>query len=495
MGIVFRQSIKTTIVTLTGAVLGALVVFLNSHLLSQDQYALVTIIITSAAVSQMLVMMGTANLISVYTQRYKYEDERRKGLLSIGVGVTLIGSLLFFLLLLLLKEQVLGWYKESDRPLLEKYYLLMPLLVTIWSMVTVFDQYLIAHVKIAISAFSREVLLRLCNITLLCMLFLGYISFNQYIVGNVLIYIVPLIILVYISSRTRGFGFTTNLKVFSKKEYRDMAHFSVFHLLTGASLVILNFVDTLLVGPLDPNGIESTAPYSVSVFIASVMFMPYRAMSTSSLPILNQAYIEKDIKKVRDLFSRAGVNIFIAAIAMFVLIALNLDNAIAILPETYSSVKYLVLILMIGKVLDMATGLNNELISISKYYKFNFRVALLLLIMVFILDRIFIPAYGTIGAAWVATFSLAVFNGIKMIFLYKKMKLHPFTGKSWRVLLAGAIAAIAGYLCPYILHPIIDAVVRSIIIMVVYSSALLWLKPSEDLNSFFSNIIKNKRLF
>lgn len=495
MGIVFRQSIKTTLVTLTGAMLGALIVYLNSHLLSQDQYALVTIIITSAAVAQMVVMMGTANLVSIYTQRYKYEDERRKGLLSIGIGTTAIGSLLLFLTLLVFKNQIIGWYKPEDQPMLQRYYILAPALIFIMAMTTVFDQYLVSHVKIAVSAFSREVVLRLVNIALLCIFFLGYIPFNQYILCIVLMYLIPLIIIVYVSTKTKGFGFTTKLSVFTKAEYRDMAHFSLFHLLTGASLVILNFLDTLLVGPLDPNGIESTATYTVAVFISSVLFMPYRAMATSSLPILNQAYIDRDLPTVRDLFSRAGVNIFIAAMGMFVLIALNMDNAIAILPAEYASVKYLVLILMIGKVADMATGLNNELISISKHYKFNFVVAIILLAMVFVLDRIFIPQYGTLGAAWVASGSLIVFNIIKMTFLYKKMKLHPFTKKTWLVLVAAGVGAGVGYIIPFIINPFVDTVIRSIVILLTYCLMLIWLQPSKDLKVFLQDIKKNKRLF
>lgn len=495
MGIVFRQTVKTTIVTLTGAKLGALVVWLSAKALTQTELGLTTAITLTGAIVQLLVIMGTANLISVYTQRYTYEDERRKALLTLGIITSIAGTALFTGLFFLLKGYIVQLYKAEDQPLISCYYFLVPILVFFWSLITIFDQYLIAHVKIAVSAFSREVVLRIFNLVLLGLVFAGIIDFQQFIIGNVMIYGIPLIILVTVASKTRGFGLTTNLKAFSKAEYKDMIHFSWYHLLVGASLTILNFIDTLMLGPLDKNGIKAAAVYGIATFISAVVYMPYRAMASSSLPILNQAYIEKDMTKINDLFSRAGINIFIAAVGMVILIGLNLDNAVAILPEGYESVKPLVLILMIGKLVDMATGLNNELISISKHYRFNFRVAVLLLFMVFILDRICIPIYGTIGAAWVASCSLIVFNIMKMIFLYRTMKLHPFTGKTWLVLVAGAIAAVVGYLWPYLVNPIVDAITRSIVIIVAYCIMLFLLKPSIDLQVYLAQIKKNKKLF
>lgn len=495
MGIVFRQSIKATIVTLTGAVLGAVVWLVSTMVLPKQQLGLVTNITLAGAIIQLFVIVGTANLILVYLQRYKYEDERRKTLLTLGVLTSLVGTILFSILFYIFKQPIIDLYNPEDQVLIRKYYYLLPVLVLFWGLTTIFDQYLISHVKISIPAFTREVVLRTTNLVLLWLVFLKVIDFQQYIIGNVCMYSIPLIVLVFVSSKTRGFGFSFNFKIFSRGEYKDMAYFSWYHLLVGASLTILNFIDTLMLGPLDSNGIQSAAVYGVATFISSVTYMPYRAMASSSTPILNQAYIDKDFVKIRDLFSRAGVNIFIAAIAMFLLVGLNLDNAVALLPDGYEAIKPLVLILMLGKVFDMATGLNNELISISSHYKFNFRVSVFLLVLVFSLDRVFIPIYGVYGAAWVSALSLFVFNIIKVIFLYRKMKLLPFTAKTWRVVLAGIIAALSGYMLPYIYNPYVDTIVRSIVILGTYSITLLWLKPSADLVDFLQNIKKTKRLF
>lgn len=496
MGIVFRQSVKATIITLTGAVLGALVVYFSSQaLVPATRYGLVTSVTMSAAILQLLVILGAANLVLVYTQRYSDTDIRRKALLTLALLTAISGTVVFTIVYFLLKQSIVQLYNADDQVLIEKYYFLLPILVLIWGITTILEQYLISQVKIAIPAFTKEIVLRSLNLILLGLIFTGVISFHQYVISYVAIYFVPLVVLSIVVSRTKGFGFTLSLGVFNKAEYLDMLRFSWYHLLMGVSMTMLGFIDTILLGPLDKDGIEASAIYAVAVFIAGVSYMPFRAMANASMPILNEAYIKKDKQKINSLFSRAGINIFIAAIGMVLLVGLNLHNAVAILPPEYAPVQYLVWILMLGKLIDMATGLNNELISISKYYKFNFRISAFLLVMVFILDRIFIPQYGIYGAAWVTTFSLAVFNIAKMLFLYLKMRLHPFTRKTWLVLVAGAGAALAGYLLPYLFNPFADAIVRSMVVLLVYCLILIWLKPSQDLRDFLQNIAKNKRLF
>lgn len=495
MGIVFRQSVKTTIVTFTGAGLGALIVLVSPMLMQKAEYGLINNITYLAATVQLFVMVGTSVLVAVYTQRYGQDDERRKALLTIGLLVTVISSILFSIGFLLLKEPVIGLYNEADQVLIRQYYHYLPFVVLFMALGTIIEHYLIANVKVAQAAFAKEIILRLVNLSLLGLIYAGYIGFSQYIAGNVFMYIVPLSLLLLFASRVKGFGLTFNLKVFSRAEYKDMLHFSWYHLLVGSTLTLLGYVDTLMIAPLDSNGLEASAMYAIAVFITSFMFMPYRSMAVASSPILNQAYIDKDMPKVRDLFARAGVNIFIAGTGMFALIAVNLDNLVSILPAGYEAVKYLVLILMLGKLADMATGLNNELISISKHYKFNFRLSGLLLFTVVALDRLFIPMYGIYGAAWVATGTLIIFNIVKMAFLYKKLKLKPFTTKTWLIPVAGLCAGAAGYLWPYLINPYIDAVTRTFVVLITYVTALLLLKPSPDLNSYLAAVRKDKKLF
>jgi len=73
--------------------------------------------------------------------------------------------------------------------------------------------------------------------------------------------------------------------------------------------------------------------------------------------------------------------------------------------------------------------------------------------------------------------------------------LHPFSRKSLGVLCAGILAMASVYFIPVFSHPIVDTILRTVIIMLVYVLALIFLKPSADLNEYLQSIVKNKRLF
>lgn len=495
MGIVFRQSIKATIVNSVGAVLGALSVFISPFILQKTELGFFTNIIYTGALLQIFVMVGTGNMLSIYLQKYDVTDVRRKVLMAFAFLTTLIATLVFTLFFALLKTKIIALYQPSDQQYVRQYYYWVPVLVFLWSLMTLFELYLIAHIKIAVSAFSREVLLRICNLILLGLVFFKLLSFHIYLVCSILIYAVPVLVLFFAARRTEGFGFSSNWKVFSKQEYKSIINFSWYHLLFVVSVNLLGILDTLMLAPLDTNGMQATAVYSRGVFIAALMVIPYRAMSSSSLPVLNRAYIDNDIPKLNDLFSRAGVNILVVGIGLFIVIGSNLNNAVTILPKGYEAIKPVALILMLGKIVDMATGLNNELISISKYYKFNFRISFLLVLMVIIFNRILIPEYGMFGAAWGVTIALAIFNIIKLIFLWKKMRLHPFTiGSAW-VLVSGAVAGLAGYLLPYLSGPVIDTIIRTAVTAIIYALMLILLKPSPDIKAYLETVVAKKRLF
>ncbi|MBN9483246.1 MAG: hypothetical protein BGO70_00500 [Bacteroidetes bacterium 43-93] len=495
MGIVFRQSVKTTIVTFTGAALGAITNYIYVFVFLRQQLGFYSNTITIGATLQLLIMMGTGSVLATYIQKFSEKDERRKVLLSLSLIVVAASILFYSTIFFVFRQQFVALYHEQDRQLFNKYYYALPLLMSLWGIMSLFDHYLISHVKIAFSAFVKEVVIRVCNLIIIALYYYRYIDFNIFILASVSIYALGAIILFIAASKTPGFGFSSDFKAFTKPEYRGIIHFAWYHLLFGLSQNLFGMLDSFMLGVLDKRGFESIAVYRNAVFVVALMVIPYRAMTYSSYTALNKAYIANDNALLQSLFKRSALNIFIVTMALFAVILCNLDNLVAILPPQYAAIKPVIMIMMLGRIIDMATGLNNEVISISRYYKFNFRSAGLLTATVFGFNVLLIPKYGIYGAAWGTTLAFTAINIFKLLFLWFKMRLQPFTRGSWLSLIAVALAIAAGYLLPVIGGPIPDAIVRSILILAVYAAMLLWLKPSEDLRNYLISIKTNKRLF
>jgi O-antigen/teichoic acid export membrane protein len=497
MGIVFRQSVKSTIVVFAGNILGALFNYWGAHVFKDDMQAwgFSRTIFNIGIICQMVTSFGSGAVILLFLQRYPPEDIRKKVLITVCSLVPAVVSLLLVPVYLLLKHDLVFLFQRSDQAYFLQYYLWIALLNVLWSYGSLYEYYLQSQQRTAQAMFSREVLLRLGNILLLGLLYFKFISFYTFVAGSVLIYLIPILILFFLATRTKGFGFSLKLNIFNTAEYKEMFRFGWSHMLIGISFSLIGYVDTVVLAALDKQGVASVPVYVMSVFIVSFMTIPYRTISATVMPVLNEAYIDRDQNKLQDVFSRSGLNLLIVTIFMFLAIGLNLENAVAILPRGYEDVGLLTFIMMLGRMVDMGTGLNAEVITLSEYYRFNFRISLLLLVLVLGLDFMLIPKYGAFGAAWGVTIAQIVQNMLKLIFVRKKMNLVPYNSKAFIVVVIGIITAAAVYFIPFLVNPVIDTIVRIAIISIIYLLLLIKLRPSPDISTYLASVVQRKRLF
>lgn len=495
MGIVFRQSIKTIIVTFSGAVLGAAILYLSTLLLARQEYGYTRNLLSIAVIVSQLLLLGLHTSLYIFIHKYPEEHKGRPVLITICLSIPIIFSVIFSIAYLLLKPYILSLYQAQDLEIVDKYFMWLPLYALFWSTITTLEQLLGAHMKVAASTFFKEVLLRIFNILVILAYGFGLINFDYFIALTVLVHIIPIAALWLMARKIKGFGFSTNWNALSKKEYKSIFDFALFHLLLTLSTTLLDNIDVIMIPLLDNQGMESVAVYAIAVYIMSLFTIPYRALSMAVTPVLTKEFQAGNMETVRDIFKRSSINIWIASLGMAALVAANLQNAISILPSKYEPAYTAVLILMIGRAANMLTGMNNEVITISKHYRFNFYLTALLIVLMVGFNLILIPKYGINGAAWGTTIAMFVHNLVKMIFLWSKFKLHPFYKGSAYVVIAALVSFIVGYIVPYILNPVIDTIVRSLIICLTYILLLIILKPSNDLKEYLNSLKKNKKLF
>jgi len=376
MGIVFRQSVKTSIVVFTGALLGALSIWLSTRYVAQRQYGFINNLTRWAMMLSVFTPFGLNNTLAVFIHRYNNEDAKRKMLLTIcmvvPLGITLIISAIYFLV----PAWVLRHFQPEDRPLMQAYYVWLPVYTLLFVYMTMLEQYLCSQMKVAISSFMREVLLRVINIALILLFAFQYVTFSVLVVGTVFIYFVPVLIFFLISYNTKGFGFSTNLDSFTSVEYKEILHFSWYHYLYNISMMLLAFMDALLIPLYDIRGFSALAVYAVAIYFISLINMPSKAFMQASLSALANAFAEKNIEKAKDIFIRSSINLLIPTLGIVVIMCCNLENAVAIIGSgrNYSGLIPVFLVLLIGQLINIGTGMNDQVLSITNYYKFNFYV-------------------------------------------------------------------------------------------------------------------------
>ena len=192
-----------------------------------------------------------------------------------------------------------------------------------------------------------------------------------------------------------------------------------------------------------------TGDYSMAVFMTTLITIPISAVIAIAHPVVSEAWKNKNLSEIRNIYLKGSENLLYIGVTMLLSLFLLLDflplffNLLAENTELtiienlsknwkeLSYLKFLVMILGISKLFDMASGVNGVIIQHSVWYKYNTVFILLLVIINVILNYFLIKWYSITGAAIATTISLIAFNILKTMLIYKKIKMHPF---SWKML-------------------------------------------------------------
>lgn len=487
----------------TGAVLGTLVAWLSQKYIPKQQLGFTNNLTRQAIVLSQICLLGLNHTILIYIHKYADTGAKKKVFITLCLLIPVVFALVAAVPYYYLQPWVLHHFQPADVPFMQRYYMLLPVYSILFILMNMLELYLGAQMKVAVSAFMREVVLRVITIAIILLYAFGYVSFDFLVIGTVAAYLLPVLIFAALSVKTEAFGVSFKFSAFSRAEYKDLIHFSWFHFLLTLSITLMAYLDGLALPLYDHSGFNSVAVYGIAMFLISFMQMPSKAMLIPTITVLSQAIAADDKAKAKDIFGRSSINILVATTLMAVLIICNLDNATALLNKGYGQVGLIFIILALGRFVDLATGLNDVALSITKYYKFSFYVSMAMIALLFGLIRYLVPIYGVYGAAWATSITLICFNICKYFFVWKKLDMQPFSVNTLLVLVAGAATFAAGYYFPNFLkgkghmyiYTIIDATIRCGLIMVVYLLMLYWLKPSPDVREYIASIKKNRKLF
>ena len=95
--------------------------------------------------------------------------------------------------------------------------------------------------------------------------------------------------------------------------------------------------------------------------------------------------------EIKNIYEKSSLNQLLLGGFIFLIIWLNIDEGLALLPEKFQGGKYVVLYIGLSKLFSVATGVNGQIIVNSKYYRFDLYSNFILLIITIFTNYIFIP--------------------------------------------------------------------------------------------------------
>jgi O-antigen/teichoic acid export membrane protein len=483
MGIVINQSIKNTITTYLGFAIGAVnTLFLYTNFLTDEYFGLVGFLLSTANVMMPFFMFGVSNTLVKFYSSYKTKRQQNS-FLTLMLFLPLLAIIPIGFIGVLGYESISNWLASKNVVIKNHTYLIYVIAIAM-AYFEVFFAWSKIHYKSVFGNVMKEVFHRLCILILLFALHFKKLTVEQFIIAIALVYVARMVIMkIYaFSLRFPKLDFKFNFEVSSVLKY------SVLIIIAGSVAMFMIDLDKFMLGKLIE--IENIAYYNVAVFIAIVIAVPARAMHQITYPLTAKLLNEKDNVSLAELYKKSSLNLVIVSGLIFTLIIVNINQLYSLMQPEYSQALFVVIIVAVLKLIDSLLGINNSIIFNSNYYRIILFFGVLIIFVAILLNYILIPIYNINGAAIATFFALSLYGSLKIWYVNKKFKMHPFSKSTLSVLLLIMLLCLGFYFWEFGWHPVVNMVVKSIIISIIYGFVVFKFNISEDITLLLKGLLK-----
>jgi len=492
-----RQSIISTVFVYAGFFIG----FINTYLFTRhgspftpSQYGLTGIFI---AVGNLMFAFANMGMISVIYKFYPYYNDnlpkKKNDLLTWALLISLVGFGFVILAGIIFKDLVIQKFGAHSPEFVQYYFWVFPFGLSLL-LYSIFEVFAWNLRKSIFTTFLRELLFRLLTTVLIFLLSFKLINtFDVFIKLYALTYgIVAAVLLIYLVWKKELYLTFTVSRV-TKKFYKKILSLASLIYVGGTVLMIAQFIDTLVI--MSVLGTTSAGIYTLGSVVAGLVQAPQRGAVAASIPILSKAWKDKDYNKINVIYQRSGINLLIASLGIFLVVWLNYYDAVTTfgLKPAYLQSQWIFFFLGMARVIDLGTGVNSQIIGTSVFWRFELFSGIILFLLITPLSYLLVKHFGIIGAGYSNVISFTVYNFIRIIFLQRKFKMHPF---SYKTLYSIIIAIICFYICYYTFinfHGFFAIVLKSSVFIALYVGAIIYFDLTPDALPVIDSIKKRTK--
>jgi O-antigen/teichoic acid export membrane protein len=306
MGVVIRQSFKSTVVTYVGVLLGAanLLYFFTAYL-DPDEIGLRDVLLSVAMSLSIFTSLGLHSSMARFFPYFKDEERQHNGYLLLCILIGGSGLLLFGGLFYLLRHQIMGIFATNSAMVNEFLWLILPL-TAFMMLQNILEIWARLHLRIVVNALIREIFLRVIQTVLVVLYAREYLSFNSFIIGFTASYAVAGFLLwVYLKKLGVLFINPGYLK-WQPQLMKNMVRYSIWMMIGGAGIIINERIDGFMLAWLA--GLSLAGIYSISFFIGTIIEMPRRAVSMLSTTLVSQYWKDEDHAAIGKIYRQASLN-------------------------------------------------------------------------------------------------------------------------------------------------------------------------------------------
>ncbi len=486
MSTIRRQSIISSLVIYFGFAVGLLnTYFFTRHdLFTTAEYGLYSLFNSLAALIMSLASLAMPSFLFKFYHYYNDNLPRRKNdILTWALVVSTAGFLIVMTLGMVFKQLVIRKYGANAPLFLDYYYWIFPLGFG-FTIYCVLEAYATCLHKSVLISFLREAEWRLLTTVLIVLFWLKVIpDYSLFIKLYSFTYLgIALTLAIYLKM-TGQLVITFRVSKVTRRFFKKMLTFCVFLYSTSIIINVSAVFDTLVIASVLKDGLQKAGIFGLATLMTSVIQAPQRGIISAAIPHIARAWKDKNLPTLQRIYQRSSINQLLFATTIFILIALNYREAIITfgLKPDYLLGYHAFILLGLTRIIDMGTGVNAQIIGTSNYWRFELITGLILLALMLPVNYLLTVRFDILGSAIANLVSFSIYNSVRVIFLWKKFRLQPFTPQTLYALLAGGIAYLLCHWLFHDMHGLAGLALRSLAAFTLLTGSAIIFKLSPDI--------------
>lgn len=483
MGIIQRQGILNSIITYTGIIIGFVsLLIVQPHFLSKEEIGLTRVLFSFSMLVATFMPFGMNSITLKYFPVFRDRDKNHYGFFGFMLLLPLAGFLVLGGLMFFLKDFIIGQYVEQSKLFTDYFFYVFPLTFFL-SLISVLNAYSYSLFKTSFPAFLNDVIVRLLSVVLFTLYFIKVFDRDVFVQLFVVIYGLQMFILVFYIFIVDKPSVKIDTAFLKEQQPQQMLKYGLLLSFASLSALGLKYLDVVMLGKFVP--LAMVGIYSIAAFIPTVIEAPLGALEKIGIAKISDSWARNKMDDIREIYFKSSKYLFLVGGLLFLGINLNVESLLALMPDKdFLLGKNVVLIISIGALMNMATGINDSIIYTSDKYIYGTYMLIVLFVVAIVNNLVFIPMYGIEGAALATALSALIFNSLKFIFIKINFQLQPFSKETLMILCNIIICWLIVFKIPHLNNLIFDIVFRSLLVTIIYSGITYLLKIVPEFHQF-----------
>ena len=489
MGVIKRQTLKTSLVNLAGFFIGAVsTLFIFTKIYTAVQIGQINYVQTTSLIVTAFASLGLSNLVIRFFPAFSGQ-EKHSGYLGLLISILVVGFGFFFVLSLLFSA-----YLPSN---VLQFYPYIAVLSFIMGLRDLLVTYLQNFQRTTVPAVLDAFFLKIGFPVVAILYSFEWVDFREtlwIIIGLYGLVLVGLVCYIYKIGYLH-LKFKWRFLLDQSHLIKEMFKYAGYGFIGMIGSMIVANVNALMIS--ETLGFKENGIYFIGTIVANVIAIPNVPMVSLVAPVVGNYVLNENWNKVKDLYQRSSITLTILGVFILVGVCSNLDYIFEVMPqgEKYEAGKIVILFLGLTKVFDMSTSVNVRIVGFTKFYPIIFLGTLCAAGSTVLLNTAILPSYGIKGAAFVMMLISVLYNAFLVYFVWLKFKIQPFSLKTMTVAFLGVGIWWITYLIPDFGNPFVDAAVTSLLVTVLFVFSILKFQLSADLSEFYDQILRRIKNF